>query len=240
MVSLLHRWDLTPREAVALQRDLRGEVLITPLARDIRLIGGADISFNRFSNTIHAGIVLLRLSDMTVVETASVRTEAEFPYVPGLLSFREAPAILEAWERLATKPDLLMLDGHGLAHPRRFGIACHIGLLLDLPTIGCAKSLLAGHYEEPCMESGCRAPLLHRSPETGGEEVIGVVLRTKRRVSPVFVSAGHLIDIDGAVDLVMRSVTRYRQPEPTRQAHLLVNRLRREYDLAVKAGASQG
>jgi deoxyribonuclease V len=216
----LHSWDLTPREAIEVQQRLRSMVRIEPLAREVHTIAGADISFNKFSETVYAGIVVLSLPDLQVIEEAGVRSAAKFPYVPGLLSFREAPSLLEAWDKLQTKPDVLMLDGQGIAHPRRFGIACHVGLLLDLPAIGCAKSILVGRHGELGLEAGGQSPLIDR-----GEQV-GVALRTKNKVAPVYVSAGHLIDLNSAVDLVMRSTGKYRQPEPTRQAHLLVNRLR--------------
>lgn len=215
-----HSWDLTPGEAIEVQKRLRNLVRIEPLSREVHTIAGADISFNKFSETVYAGIVVLSLPDLQIIESAGVRSVTKFPYVPGLLSFRETPSVLEAWEKLKTKPDVLMLDGQGIAHPRRFGIACHVGLLLDLPTIGCAKSILVGKHGELGHESGSRSPLVDR-----GEQV-GVALRTKDRVSPVYVSPGHLIDLDSAVGLVLRSTGKYRQPEPTRQAHLLVNQLR--------------
>ncbi len=218
----LHGWDLTPAEAIGVQQRLRNLVRLQPLARPARTIAGADISFNKFSETVFAGIVVLSLPDLRIIESAGVRSVTKFPYVPGLLSFREAPSLLEAWEKLKTKPDVLMLDGQGIAHPRRFGIACHVGVLLDLPTIGCAKSILVGRYGELGLEAGSQSPLIDR-----GEQV-GVALRTKNKVSPVYVSPGHLIDLDSSVDLVLRSTGKYRQPEPTRQAHLLVNRLRVE------------
>ena len=218
----LHSWDLTPGEAIEVQQQLRNLVCLRPLARPVSAIAGADISFNKFSETVYAGIVVLSLPALRIIESAGVRSVAKFPYVPGLLSFREAPSLLEAWEKLKTKPDVLMLDGQGIAHPRRFGIACHVGVLLDLPTIGCAKSILVGRYGELGLQAGSRSPLVDR-----GEQV-GVALRTKSKVSPVYVSPGHLIDLDSAVDLVLRSTGKYRQPEPTRQAHLLVNRLRVE------------
>ncbi|MCI0525154.1 MAG: deoxyribonuclease V [Acidobacteria bacterium] len=216
----LHSWDLTPSEAIEVQQRLRAMVCIEPLTREVHTIAGADISFNKFSETVYAGIVVLSLPDLRVIEEAGVRSVTKFPYVPGLLSFRETPSLLEAWDKLQTKPDVLMLDGQGIAHPRRFGIACHVGLLLDLPTIGCAKSILVGRYGELGLEAGSQSPLVDR-----GEQV-GVALRTKNKVAPVYVSAGHLIDLSSAVDLVRRSTGKYRQPEPTRQAHLLVNRLR--------------
>jgi deoxyribonuclease V len=216
----LHSWDLTPGEAIEVQRRLRNLVRLRPLARPVNTIAGADISFNKFSETVYAGIVVLSLPELRVIETAGVRSVAKFPYIPGLLSFREAPSLLEAWEKLKTKPDVLTLDGQGIAHPRRCGIACHVGVLLDWPTVGCAKSILVGRYGDLGLEAGSRAPLVDK-----GEQV-GVALRTKNKVSPVFVSPGHLIDLDSAVDLVLRSITKYRLPETTRQAHLLVNRLR--------------
>ena len=223
MTSLpLHRWDLTPGEAVEVQQRMRYMVRLRPLARPVGAIAGADISYNKFSENVYAGIVVLSLPDLRIVETAGVRSVAKFPYVPGLLSFREAPSLLEAWEKLKTKPDVLMFDGQGIAHPRRFGIACHVGVLLDWPTIGCAKSILVGRYGELGLEAGSRSPLVDK-----GEQV-GVALRTKSKVAPVYISPGHLTDLDSAVDLVLRSTTKYRLPEPTRQAHLLVNQLRVE------------
>jgi len=220
--SSLHSWDLTPGEAIEVQQRLRNLVRLQPLAQPVNTIAGADISFNKFSETVYAGIVVLSLPDLRIIESAGVCSVAKFPYVPGLLSFRETPSVLEAWEKLKTKPDVLMLDGQGIAHPRRFGIACHVGILLDLPTIGCAKSILVGRYGELGLDAGSQSPLVDR-----GEQV-GIALRTKSKVSPVYVSPGHLIDLDSAVDLVLRSTGKYRQPEPTRQAHLLVNRLRVE------------
>lgn len=216
----LHRWDLTPREAIAVQQQLRTQIRLEPLRREIKTIGGADISFNRFSETIYTGIVVLSLPDLQIVEQVGLRTTSKFPYVPGLLSFREAPSLLEAWEQLRNKPDVLMLDGQGIAHPRRFGIACHVGLWLNLPTLGCAKSILVGRHEAVAPAAGNQMPLLDRG------EVIGVALRTKSNVAPVFVSPGHLLELSDAIALALRSTTKYRQPEPTRQAHLLVNRLR--------------
>jgi deoxyribonuclease V len=216
----LHSWDLTHGEAVEVQKRLRNLVRLQPLDRPVETIAGADISYNKFSETVYAGIVVLSLPDLRIIESAGVRSVAKFPYVPGLLSFREAPSLIEAWEKLRTKPDVLMLDGQGIAHPRRFGIACHLGILLDWPTIGCAKSILVGRYGDLGLEAGSRSPLVDK-----GEQV-GVALRTKNKVAPVYVSPGHLIDLDSAVDLVLRSTTKYRLPETTRQAHLLVNRLR--------------
>ncbi len=217
----LHEWNLTPREAVELQKRLRERVRIEPLARKIETVAGADISFNKYSTTLYAGIVVLRLPSLEVVEEVGVVSETKFPYVPGLLSFRESPSVLDAWSKLKTEPDAVMFDGQGLAHPRRVGIACHVGLLINRPTFGCAKSILVGKYEEPPEERGEWTPLVDKG------ETVGAALRTKTRVQPIYVSPGHLIDLAGAIDLTLRCDGGYRQPEPTRRAHLLVNALRR-------------
>ena len=220
----LHEWDVTPREAVELQKSLRERVRVRPLGRRrIETVAGADISFNKFEATVYAGIVVLRLPTLEVVEESGVVSETKFPYVPGLLSFRETPSVLEAWAKLKTEPDAVMFDGQGIAHPRRVGIASHVGLIINRPTLGCAKSVLVGKYEEPPAERGAWTPLV--DPKNG--ETVGAALRTKTRVSPIYVSPGHLIDLAGALDLALRCDGGYRQPEPTRRAHLLVNALRR-------------
>ena len=219
----LHEWDLAPRDAVELQKRLRERVRLEPLAGEVRTVAGADISFNKFSETIYAGVVVLSLPDLKVVEEAGVVSETRFPYVPGLLSFRETPALLEAWAKLKTEPDAVMLDGQGYAHPRRFGIACHVGLIIGRPALGCAKSVLVGKYEEPPPERGDWTPLV----DPKNKETVGAALRTKARVQPVYVSAGHLINLEDSVRLTLACDGGYRQPEPTRRAHLLVNALRR-------------
>ena len=217
----LHDWSLTPREAVELQKSLRSQVKIAPLKKKVETIAGADISFNKFESTVYAGIVVLRLPSLELIEEVGVVSETKFPYVPGLLSFRETPSVLEAWEKLKTEPDAVMFDGQGIAHPRRVGIASHVGLLIERPTLGCAKSVLVGKYEEPAEERGSWTELIDKG------EVVGAALRTKTRVAPIYVSPGHLIDLQSAIDLTLASDGGYRQPEPTRRAHLLVNALRR-------------
>lgn len=219
----LHDWNLTPREAVELQQRLRERVRVAPLTREIETVAGADISFNKFSPVVYAGVVVLRLPSLEVLEEVGVVSETKFPYVPGLLSFREAPSVLEAWAKLRTEPDAVMFDGQGIAHPRRIGIASHVGLLLNRPTLGCAKSVLVGKYEELAATRGSWSPLI--DPKNG--EQVGAALRTKTRVQPIYVSPGHLIDFAGAIDLTLRADGGYRQPEPTRRAHHLVNALRR-------------
>jgi deoxyribonuclease V len=220
-IANLHRWELSPKEAIELQKQLASRVdTRTPLVQ-CDLIAGADISYNRFSPVFYASVVVLRTSDWTVIEKQDVIRESTFPYIPGLLSFREAPAILEALRNVKHQPNAVMIDGHGIAHPRRIGIASHVGLFLDLPTIGCAKSLLIGTHRVPGQKRGSLAALMHKG------ETIGSIVRTRDKVKPVFVSVGHKIDQASAVRLVLQGAQGYRIPEPTRQAHLHVNELRR-------------
>jgi deoxyribonuclease V len=220
-IPVLHGWDLTPSEAIALQKKLARRVnTMSPLGRCKR-IAGADVSYNRFSPIFYAAVVVLQTSDWRVIEAQSTVGKSPFPYIPGLLSFREAPILLEVFAKLRQRPNIVMIDGHGLAHPRRFGIACHMGLWLKRPTVGCGKTRLIGEYEPPGANPGDTAPLYDRG------EVIGHVLRTKLRTNPLFVSPGHRIDHAGAIRLVLDSCQGYRLPEPIRQAHLHVNELRR-------------
>lgn len=219
-------WSLTPHRAVDLQKRLAARIRICqfpPRRKTLRLVAGCDSSYEKHGDTIYAGIVVLSYPEMERVEEATAVCEAKFPYIPGLLCFRESPAVLEAWKRLTARPDVLMVDGHGIAHPRRFGIACHFGVVLDLPTIGCAKSRLIGTHVQPNTLRGSRTPLLD------GGEVIGAVLRTRAGVKPVFISVGHRTTLDDAVRLVAECTRGYRIPEPTRQAHILVNALRSKH-----------
>ncbi len=219
-IHALHSWDLTPKEAVALQRQLADQVETRTPLTGFNLIAGADVSYARFTNVLYAGVAVLRADDLAVVETRSGVVETKFPYVPGLLSFRESPALLEVFAKLRAEPDVIMLDGQGWAHPRRMGFACHVGLWLDRPTIGCAKSLLLGEYKNLGDNDGDVAALTDKG------DTIGMAVRTKRRTRPLFVSVGHKIDLASAVRVVLACCRRYRVPEPTRQAHLLVNGLR--------------
>ena len=220
-VTTLHPWNLTPTEAVALQRELASRVDVsTPLPR-CDLIAGADISYNRFADTLYAAVVVLETKGWTVIETVGVVATATFPYRTGLLTFREAPAVLEAFAQVKSEPDAVMIDGQGFAHPRRIGIASHLGLWLDRPCVGCAKTRLIGEYENPGREKGSTSDLTHH------EEVVGQMVRTKTGAKPVFVSVGHKIDLASSVRLVLEASRGYRIPEPTRQAHLIVNAMRR-------------
>lgn len=217
-----HRWDVTPEEAKRIQVELRERLVPEPPPGFApRRIGGADISFERFGDTAYAGVAVLDLETLETVEEATATAELTFPYVPGFLSFRELPAIVRAWERLERKPDVLVFDGQGTAHPRRFGVACHGGLLLDVPSIGCAKSILVGRHGPLGEERGSTAEIVHRG------ETIGMAVRTRAGVNPVYVSPGHRMDLPTAVELVLRVSPRYREPETTRRSHRLVNDLRR-------------
>lgn len=220
----MHPWDLAPRDAIALQKELAASVSLTPLAAEPSRIGGCDVSMNRFAKEGFAGFVTLSYPNLETLATSAVKAAIPFPYVPGLLSFREIPMLLSAWEALPEKPEVVLVDGIGIAHPRRLGIASHLGILLDLPTIGCAKSVLIGTYEAPGNGPGDWAPL--RDPRSG--ETVGAALRTKRNVKPLFVSPGHRITLEDSLSLVMRSVRKHRLPEPTRLAHLLTNEARRQ------------
>jgi deoxyribonuclease V len=213
-IARLHLWDVSAEEAVAIQQRLRALVVrengFDPA--QVRTIAGIDASYR---DKAYAAVVVLALPDLVVVEQAVAERETPFPYVPGLLSFREAPAVLDALEKLSTRPDLLMFDGQGVAHPRRLGIAAHMGVYLGMPSIGCAKSRLTGSYQEPGPVAGDTTPLM------AGREQIGVVLRSKPRTNPLFISIGHLIDLPTATSFVLRTLRGYRLPEPTRLADRL-------------------
>lgn len=217
----IHRWELDPAGARALQRELAERVITDRPLGSYETVGGADVSFNKYSPTLYAAVVVLRADTLEVIDRAGVVAEATFPYVPGLLSFREAPPVIEAFEKLSVRPEVLICDGQGIAHPRRLGLASHLGLWLEIPTIGCAKSRLFGDYEEPGPARGEWRPL------TDGDETIGAVLRTRDRVKPLFVSPGHLCNLEGAIAAVLAATRRYRLPITTRMAHDYVNEMRR-------------
>jgi deoxyribonuclease V len=216
-------WDLTPREAMRLQESLRGRVELQDRFGEIRHVAGADMAFDPATEVAFGGVIVYRLPGLEEVERRMARRKLRFPYVPGLLSFRECPILLAAFARLKTEPDLIVIDGHGHAHPRRLGIACHIGLLFDKPTIGCAKSRLVGEHGEPAPSAGSTAPL-----NLEGERV-GMVLRTRDGVKPVYVSTGHRVSIESAVGLVKQCTDGFRIPKPTREADHYVRDLRRAY-----------
>lgn len=218
-----HAWDVTLKEAFQIQKKIEGYVDLTPLTVPIKIIAGADVSFNKYEKDVYAGIIMLSYPDLIPIEHVCIKMEVTFPYVPGLLSFREIPPLLEVWKKIKHIPDVVMVDGHGIAHSRRLGIAAHFGLAINTPTLGAAKKKLYGIYDEPKSEKGSYAYLY--DPKTQG--VIGTVLRTKTNVKPMFISPGNQMSIDNARDIALKMVKGYRLPEPTRQAHLLVNAFRK-------------
>jgi deoxyribonuclease V len=220
-VRALHSWNVGVEEAQSIQERLRSRIVLRPLDRSPRLIAGGDASYDDRRNLSWSAIVVLDLGDFRIVETATASCNLSFPYVPGLFAFREAPSLLQAWKALRTRPDVLLIDGHGTAHPLRFGLASHLGLWLNLPTIGCAKTPLAGEFRMPGPDRGDRAPIINNGAR------VGLALRTRERVKPLFVSPGHLIDIRDSARVVLACCRRYRQPEPLREANRRANALRR-------------
>ncbi len=219
----LHSWNLTPQQAIELQQQLRSQVVrrLDFKPARIKTIAGADCAFDAKGVYGFAGVVVYSWPDMTEIHRVGRRSKVTFPYVPGLLSFRETPLLLAAFDKLDDLPDLIMIDGQGIAHPRRMGIASHIGLWLNRPTIGCAKSRLIGEHAPPTQKPGSTVPLMD------GDEQIGVVLRTQRRMKPIYVSIGHRIDLPTAVDVLLRCGGKYRIPIPTRDADLFVDSLKK-------------
>jgi deoxyribonuclease V len=209
----LHEWNLSPSDAVALQKRLASQIIYNrPVdLNTVRLVAGVDVSVKE--NVSQAAVVVMTFPDLEIVESRVASQPTPFPYIPGLLSFREGPVLVDVFAQLEHEPDVFIFDGMGRAHPRRIGIASQMGLWLQKPTIGCGKTKLSGVYVEPPPERGSSAPLMDRG------EVIGAILRTKERTKPVFISVGHLADLTSSVDLVMRCTGRYRLPEPIRAAH---------------------
>ncbi len=218
--DLLHRWDLTVSEAIALQRELATKVISKPLCRSVKKIVGLDAAFDEHVGQCYGVAVLWDVKCGEVLEVAYAVAPINFPYVPGLLSFREVPVLLKALYRLRGQPDLLLCDGQGIAHPRRFGLASHLGVIVGMPSIGCAKSRLIGTYEEPEQRRGATSILVYKG------EPIGAVVRTRDKVRPVYVSIGHLITLPEAIQIVLSCARGYRVPEPTRIADHLVRQLK--------------
>src|SRR2546425_6230130 len=218
-----HSWNLSPKQAARLQLRLARRVSLVPFGGAIRCVAGADVSYDPNTGLFHAAFVLLTWPGLEILEVGRARGRSAFPYIPGLLSFREIPPLLRAYRHLRLKPGLVICDGHGLAHPRRFGLACHLGLLLDIPTLGCAKSRLVGrHGPVPDRRAG-------RAPLWVGENRVGTVLRTREGALPIFVSPGHRISLRPAGGLALSCTRGYRLPEPTRLADREVRQMRREH-----------
>jgi deoxyribonuclease V len=220
-LSQPHPWDLSTQQARKLQESLAAKVILQDKLPDrIRYVAGTDVGFENNGKITRAAVVILDFTTLTLIDSARVKVKTTFPYIPGYLSFRELPAILKAFEQIRTSPELILCDGQGVAHPRRLGIASHLGVLLDLPTVGVAKSRLVGRYTEPGLRKGNKTLLYD------GKDKIGYVLRTRDNVKPLFVSPGHKVSLTTAAKLVLKCVTKYRLPETTRCAHHLASDLK--------------
>lgn len=213
----MHNWDLTPQQAIALQQELRHKIITTDQFGPVRTIAGVDVGFEKQGSVTRAAVVVMSFPELEVITSAIARQPTRLPYIPGLLSFREVPTVIDALSQLAQTPDLLLCDGQGYAHPRRFGIASHLGLLTDIPSIGVGKSRLVGSYQEVGPERGSRQYLYHQN------EIIGMVLRNRALVKEIYISCGHRVSLDSAVQWVEATSSRYRLPEPIRQAHKLAS-----------------
>lgn len=220
----LHPWKVTSQQALKIQKELAHRIEQKNRLRTPQWIAGADISLTVKSKEAFAGIVVLDARTLEIVNEYFIKGEIAFPYIPGLLSFREAPLLLKLFKKVSPAPQLIFFDGQGIAHPRNLGLASHMGLFLDCPTIGCAKSRLTGTSREPGLKKGCRALLKDKESKT-----IGSVLRTRENCKPIFVSVGHHIDLETAVRWTLKCTTRYRIPEPTRLAHIRVNDFRKSH-----------
>ncbi|MDI6689975.1 MAG: deoxyribonuclease V [Actinomycetota bacterium] len=221
-VLKLHPWNVSPKEAMQIQNHLRSRIVTenVPEISNVKRIAGADVSYSKRENMIYAAVIIFSFPELQILEEKEAILPATFPYVPGLLIFREGPALIKAFEQIEREPDLVMFDGQGIAHPRGIGIATHMGMLLDKPSIGVAKTVLVGEYDEPGRERGSVFPLIKNGRE------IGAVVRTREDVEPVFVSIGFKIDLPTAVDFVLKCCQGYRLPEPARKAHHFSNQLR--------------
>lgn len=221
-----HPWNLTESEALMLQKELAGKVICEGILNDIKYIAGVDVAYDEKNDKQIAAVVILEPNTFEVIETSIAEDVTHFPYVPGLFSFRELPSIIKALSNVKTKPDLIVCDGHGIAHPRRFGLASHLGILFDIPTIGCGKTLLHGQAEEPGIKRGDFTPLIDNG------EIIGNILRTQDNIKPLYVSIGHRISLQTACEWILRLSPKYRLPETTRQADHAVKMALAEYNSA--------
>lgn len=218
----LHSWNVSPQEALLIQRCLKKRISLSPTGKRIRQVGAGDVSYAKRDDRLFGAMVVLSFPDLVVVDQAWDVGRVDFPYIPGLLSFRECPILLEVAKKIHQFPDVWIFDGQGIAHPRGLGLASHMGLLLDCPSIGCAKTRLLGIHGQVGPRKGDFQTL------TLDERVVGAVLRTRHGTKPLYVSPGFRIDLEGAVDLTLKTSTRYRMPEPLRQAHLLSKRIREQ------------
>ncbi|PLZ90780.1 deoxyribonuclease V [Fischerella thermalis] len=217
-ISQRHAWTLSVKEAIAIQEQMQAEVITSDqLQQPVQYVAGVDMGFEADGTISRAAVAVLSFPELELQETSLARRPTSFPYIPGFLSFREIPAVLDALEKIKITPDLILCDGQGIAHPRRFGIACHLGVIVNIPSIGVAKSLLVGKHEELPDTRGSWQPLIHKG------EIVGAVLRTRVGVKPVYVSSGHRISLPTAIDYVLRCTPKYRLPETTRIADKLAS-----------------
>lgn len=230
----VHYWKVTPQKAIRIQEELRERLRLRPPKAPFKTIAAADVSYEIAGDRLYAAVLLFSYPDLKVMECASAWGRVPFPYIPGLLTFREAPVLLKAFSKLKIRPGLMLMDGQGIAHPRSMGIAAHLGVLLDLPTIGCAKSRLLGQDGEPGPDQGSFIPLLDHG------RTVGMIVRTRTGVKPVYVSPGHKMDLGTSVEIILSLCRGYRIPEPLRQAHVFVNRLREEEMIAHRERRGSG
>lgn len=216
-----HSWDIQPREAISLQKQLATQVTSKALTKKVNYVAGVDCAFTQDKNFCIAGAVIWDINKQEIIEKQYAKVKLTLPYIPGLLSFREAPAMLAALSKLTKQPDVLIVDGHGIAHPRRLGIASHIGILTKFPSFGCAKKRFVGNYTEPNIQQWSCSPLLDK------EEQIGLVVRTRAKVKPVFISIGNYIKLENCLEILKQCSTGFRLPEPTRQADKYVAEIKK-------------
>jgi len=213
-----HAWNLSEGEALKLQTTLSDKVIIEDSFSNIRLVAGVDVAYEKFSDRLVAAVVILDSNTLEIIESVTSKDSVHFPYIPGLFSFRELPSLVKAFSKLKNQPDLIVCDGQGIAHPRRFGLACHLGVIFDVPTIGCGKSRLLGVHQEPGPKRGDSSPLIDN------DECIGCALRTQIDIKPIYISTGHRISLTSACNWVLKLSPKYRLPETTRQADQLVKK----------------
>lgn len=218
-----HSWKVSTKEAKSIQLSLKSKLTFHSKIdfSQIQTIAAADISYNRFDDRLYAAVVLVNIPELNLTDVYSTQVKASFPYIPGFLSFREIPPLLDIFEKISIIPDILICDGQGIAHPRGFGLASHLGVILDIPTIGCAKSVLVGKYVEPSVTKGSTSPLVYQ------ERQVGAAVRTRNEIKPVFVSVGHKLCLEDAVKIILQCSPRFRIPEPLRLAHRMVNEMRK-------------
>ena len=217
-------WNLSVKQARAVQIELAARISYQSIPNHIRRVAGCDVAYSKENQQLIAGMVVLAYPSLSIIDTITITESITFPYIPGYLSFREAPALLNLINKYPDSIDLFLFDGHGIAHPRHLGIAAHIGVLIDKPTIGCAKKRLVGYFDPPGIEKGCMSDLIYN------DKVVGRVVRTKQNVKPLFISIGNAVDLEGAVDVVLRCCSKYRLPEPTRLADIEVAKAKINYN----------